>query len=170
MDSIQRIYDMLDWRQPEEIRNEGRVLAHKIKDVSLLYNPKGATPSAWIECWKVLLEKSDDDLTPYITDFLEYIADMNRMGAESVLERLVVFSGEKLKPYYMNAINKSIIRKDINGIIWLGWLSDLLDNKELKSLLSKDVINLLEYCKECDKGENDGLTFDEYIQLKPFEI
>ena len=168
MTTIQRIYAMLDWRQPEEVQKEGQRLAHEIKDLSLLYDPEGATPSAWIECWKILLENSDDDLLPYVADFLVYIGDMNRMGAEIVYKRLRRFSGKKLKPLFMKAVNASIDRKDVNGIIWLGWLSDLLDNKELKAELPEDVINLLEYCRECEKGENEGLTFNEYLELKPF--
>ena len=168
MTDIEKIYDMLDWKQPEKIQKEGRKLAREIKDLSLLYDPEGATPSAWIECWKILLEKSDDDILPYTADFLKYISDLNRMGAEIVFDRLKSFSGKKLKPLFIKAVNSAIDRKNVTGIIWLGWLSGLLDNKELKAELPEDVINLLEYCRECEKGEDEGLTFEEYLELNPF--
>ena len=54
-------------------------------------------PSAWECCAQVLCKKSDMVLEPYLSGPLEWLQDLNWPGALIILERLKIFSGEKLK-------------------------------------------------------------------------
>ena len=171
MENIATIYKMLDWRQPENVQKEGRRLAREIKDLSLLYNPVGATPSAFMACWEVLCEKSDDDLLPFLEDFLEYIIDSNRIASDAVTSRLMSFSGDLLYPYYIKAVNSAISRKDIYGLVWIGALAELLDNTELKAKLRPDLVErLMLFYKQYEWDEDDDTLYNEYLKMSPISF
>ena len=168
MEDVKKVYKMLDWKQPKEVQEEGRRLARNITDLSLLYDPVGASPYAFMVCWKILCEKEDDDLLQYLDDFLVYIKDANRMASDVVLSRLLVFSGNKLYPYYMKAVNSAIGRKDEYGFVWIGALAELLDNRDLKAILYPDLIERLKlFYKqyEWDERDDGDTLYLEYLKL-----
>lgn len=93
---INQIYKMLDWRNPNEIQLEGIRMAREINDLSLLIQPP-ASPSVWEWCAKILYEKTDAELEPYLDGLLGWLQDLNWPGALIILDRLKIFSGKKLK-------------------------------------------------------------------------
>lgn len=143
MSDIQKIYEMLNWENADEIRAKGFRLAKKIEDLSLLILPPAA-PSVWECCAQVLFEKPDIVLEPYLNSLLDWLQDLNWPGALIILDRLKAFSGEKLKgPFidrvaYVNNLNTE------EGLMWLDYLSELLDNEELKAVLPKPIIEKLQ--------------------------
>lgn len=142
MPDINKIYKMLSWKNSLAVQLEGIRLAREIYDLSLLIQPP-ADPSVWEQCAKVLCEKTDVELEPYLDELLEWLQDLNWPGALTIVERLKIFSGEKLKQPLENAIIKSNKMYSDEGLMWRDYLSELLDNSELVSALPKEILNLL---------------------------
>lgn len=142
MPDINKIYEMLNWRNSPAVQSEGIRLVREINDLSLLIQPP-ADPSVWEHCAKVLCEKSDAELEPYLDGLLEWLQDLNWPGAMTIVERLKTFSGEKLKKPLENAIIKSNKMSDNEGLMWQDYLSELLDNSVLVSNLSEEMLTLL---------------------------
>lgn len=142
MPDINKIYEMLNWRNSPAVQLEGIRLVREINDLSLLIQPP-ADPSVWEHCAKVLCEKSDAELEPYLDGLLEWLQDLNWPGAMTIVERLKTFSGEKLKKPLESAIIKSNKMSDNEGLMWQDYLSELLDNSVLVSNLSEEMLTLL---------------------------
>ena len=143
MNDIQNIYKMLNWENTDETRAEGFRLAKKIEDLSLLILPP-ASPSVWECCAQVLCEKSDIVLEPYLDSLLEWLQDLNWPGALIILDRLKKFSGKRLKKPFMDRFAYANNLNNEEGLVWLDYLSELLDNEELKAVLPKPIIEKLQ--------------------------
>ena len=143
MNDIQNIYKMLNWENNNEIQAEGFSLAKEIEDLSLLILPPAA-PSVWECCAQVLSEKTDTVLEPYLDSILEWLQDLNWPGALIILDRLKVFSGKKLKKPFIDRFTYARNLNNEEGLMWLDYLSELLDNEELKAELPKPIIEMLQ--------------------------
>ena len=144
MDRVNQIYQMLDYKNSIDIQEKGKQLARKITDLSLLITPP-ASPSVWEQCAIILSEKSDDELVPYLTSILQWLYDLNWPGALTILNRLKKFSGKQLKKSFIDSVVRAINSHDEEeGMMWLDYLSELLDNKELKKELPEEILNILE--------------------------
>ena len=155
MSDIQKIYKMLNWKNTDEIRQKGFCLAKEIEDLSLLIFPP-ADSSVLVCCAQVLCEKSDTVLEPYLDKLLEWLQDLNWPGALKILDRLKVFSGEKLKKPFIDRYTYAKNLNNEEGLMWLDNLSELLDNKELKELLPKPIAEELQ-----KHYQNCGYWYDE---------
>lgn len=142
MTDIAMVYQMLNWKAPFAIQAQGKELARKVKDLSLLIQPP-AEPSVWEQCAAILSEKTDTQLEPYLTELLQWLQDLNWPGAVTIAERLKTLSGEKLKKPFEDAVIQSKKMDRHEGSMWQDYLSELLDNRELVPLLSDDVTVLL---------------------------
>ena len=91
MSDINKIYMMLNWKNPIDTQLEGIRLASQINNLSLLIQPP-AEPSVWEQCAKILFQKKDSELKPYLTDLLEWLQDLNWPGAIFIYDRLLKFS------------------------------------------------------------------------------
>lgn len=143
MNNINNVYKMLNWKSSPEIRLEGIRLAKEISDLSLLITPP-ADSSVWECCAQILNEKSDLILEPYLNKLLEWLQDLNWPGALVILERLKSFSGEKLMNPFIDCCNRAINSDNEEGLMWLRYLSELLDNEYLKAKLPKEIIDKLQ--------------------------
>lgn len=143
MYDINEIYRMLNWENADEIRAKGFCLAKDIEDLSLLILPPAA-PSVWECCAQVLCEKPDIVLEPYLNSLLDWLQDLNWPGALIILDRLKVFSGEKLKKPFIDRFAYANNLNNEEGLMWLDYLSELLDNEELKAVLPKPIIEKLQ--------------------------
>ena len=139
MNKIDEIYSMLDWNKPLYIQEMGRKLALYSNNISDFLQP--LTPmynkNIWENCAKVLSEKTDDVLEPYLKELLEWLQDINWPGALIIFERLKVFSGNKLKKPFLDSLTIATNIKNEEGVMWVYYLSKLLENDELKSELLK---------------------------------
>ena len=142
MDNIQNIYDLLNWRNNKEKRSEGIRLAKNIKDLSLLITPP-APPSVWECCADILFEKTDSELEPYLLGLLEWLQDLNWPGAQTILDRLLLLNGGLLYVPFLQCFHNAHEQMGDEGLRWLDYLSELLDNKLLKSHLPDDVLRIL---------------------------
>lgn len=143
MDDIQEIYRMLNWEEPEEIRTKGICLAKEIEDLSLLILPPAA-PSVWECCARILSEKNDLALAPYLARLLDWLRDLNWPGASIILDRLKKFPGEQLKEPFIAQLAQAKSLDNDEGQMWLDYLSELLDNEDLKAVLPKPIIEDLQ--------------------------
>ena len=77
----------MDWQNDEALQKSGRALAEKLVDLSPLIMPIGKK-SIWENCARVIAEKSDHVLRPYLFRLLIWLQDMNWPGAFIIAERL----------------------------------------------------------------------------------
>lgn len=146
MYDINEIYKMLNWQSRFGDQLQGIKLARNLDDLSLLILPcaKGESKGIWENCARALYEISDDRLEKYLPSLLEWLQDLNWPGALIILDRLKVFSGKKLKKPFMDRFTYARNLNNEEGLMWLDYLSELLDNKELKVELPKPIIEELQ--------------------------
>ena len=142
---INMIYQMLHWQNSENIQRKGIELAKKLTDLSPLILPiYEGSQSIWDNCAKALSELSDDRLEKYLPLLLEWLQDLNWPGALTILERFIIFSGEKLKNPFIKQVKYAISLNSEEGLRWLDYLSELLDNQELKQLLPNEILKIVQ--------------------------
>lgn len=90
MVDITEIMDMLDWHMPYEIQSKGIFLARDTETIIPFIQP--LTPkhnkNVWGNCARIIAERSDEELKPYLVELLEWLQDMNWPGALCILNRL----------------------------------------------------------------------------------
>ena len=141
-ENIKIIYNMLKWKNTPETIEEGKRLAREVKDLSLLIMP-ASEPSVWEYCADILSEKDEAELSPYLDSLFNWISDLNLPGAMTILERLVKFDGEKLKDAFVASYNKAAEIDGYEGLCRLDYLSDFLDNADLRNILPDDIACVL---------------------------
>lgn len=142
MKDINEIYNMLKWENSPKIQSEGIKAAKKITNLSLLIQPM-TNMTVWEPCAKILSEKSDEELEPYLSELLEWLQDLNWTGATIIELRLKTFSGKKLKLPLEVAIDKAKKMQNFDGLKWLYGMSGLIENDELRTCLSDENVLLL---------------------------
>lgn len=134
--SIDKLFEMLNWNCDEKTQAQGRTLASQINDLSLFLQPMAfGSKAVWDNCARILAEKTDNVLEPYLVHLLEWLQDINWPGAFIILDRLKIFSSEMIKEPLQFSVRQAINKQD-NA--WLDYLSELLDNPELSKALTKD--------------------------------
>ena len=89
MDKIDRamLLKMMDDDQDQETQNQAVDLAKKDENIEFWIQPDGYKYS-WDNCARVIIEKKDKELAPYMSLLLKWLQDLNWPGALLVLERL----------------------------------------------------------------------------------
>ena len=145
MTELNDIYRMLDSRSEQEEQLYGIALAQKIEDLSVLILPfaNGESKGLWENCAKALCALSDERLEKYLPAIFEWLQDLTWPGSLIILERLKNFSGQKMKTPFIERFSYVSSLKSEEGLIWMDYLSELLDNEELRALLPKFVLDKL---------------------------
>lgn len=143
MYNIDEIMLMLDWNNSAEEQDKGLRLAANIKSINVFMQPlhPGCNKNVWGNCAKILCEKPDYLLSPYLMQLLEWIEDLNWPGALNILDRLKNYADIKSLCFAVNESTKKAVA--LNNQIWLGNLCELLDNENLKVKLSGDTLDEL---------------------------
>lgn len=137
--------NMLNWNNDTLTQEQGISLANRIKDLSVFLQPTDfGSKAVWDNCAKILAKKTDDELEPYLVNLLEWLQDINWPGAFVIMNRLKAFSGEKLKSPFLKFVDNAIQLNNEEGLMWLDYLSELLDNEGLKAELPKETLEILE--------------------------
>ena len=112
---------MLHWQNSENIQRKGIELAKKLTDLRPLILPiYEGSQSIWDNCAKALSELSDDRLEKYLPLLLEWLQDLNWPGALTILERFIIFSGEKLKNPFIKQVKYAIsLNSEYSAYVWL---------------------------------------------------
>ena len=136
---------MLHWDNDEALQQKGLSLARMENNLQPFMQPLDyGSKTVWDNCAKILAEKTDDELEPYLANLLEWLQDINWPGAFAIMKRLKVFSGEKLRDPYIKFVDNAIKLNNEEGFMWLDYLSELLDNENLKKELPIEVLNTLQ--------------------------
>ena len=147
MKNVSEIFDMLDWNNDDEVQQQGICYARQLDDISLFLQPRSTlhNKNVWENCAKILAEKSDHELEPFLPQLLKWIKDLNWPGAQEILERLERFEGCEA---YIEAVESSVNTALANEkLAWLSNLAELLSNEHLRSNLSSSVTFILEQYK-----------------------
>lgn len=141
---IDEIMNMLDWNNDISIQKEGLLFASQIENLDIFIQPnKFGNKAVWENCAEILSQKSDKQLEPYLINLLEWLQDINWPGALIILNRLKCYKGKALKPCLEYVINKTADTDNESDFMWLDYLSELLDNRDLISSLSKRHLSIL---------------------------
>ena len=97
MINIDEIYDLFIWdshHTPEKYGCREQRGLELAKNIQYLYPfiqpilPNGKSKSIWEPCAKVIADRSDEELVPYLPLLFEWLQDLNWPGAEIILDRL----------------------------------------------------------------------------------
>ena len=90
MYSIDDIMDMLDWNRSIEDQEKGIELARSIKSINVFIQPldPNHNKNVWENCAKILFERSDEELKPYLISLFEWLQDLTCPGAMIIFDRL----------------------------------------------------------------------------------
>lgn len=122
MYSIDRIFEMLYRDNDEETQRLGIEEAKKIKYLSVLIQPI-ESESIWENCAKVLADKSDAELCPYLPSLLEWTKLLCLPGAQLIYDRLTELSKKDIKNPLSECLSLAEARGD------KPWEEALLDFK-----------------------------------------
>ncbi|CDE90003.1 putative uncharacterized protein [Clostridium sp. CAG:389] len=133
MYNIDEIMDMLDCNNSVETQEKGIELAKNVKCINVFILPEHleCSKNVWENCAKILANRTDKELQPYLIDILLWIEDMNWPGAIIIDDRLKKFHDMKMLSF---AIKECVKRaSETDNHIWLENLSELMDdNAKLK--------------------------------------
>ena len=130
MTNIDEIYDLFTWdntytsEEYNQREHQGLELAKGAKYLFPFlqpFIPNWESKSVWEPCAKVIADRSDEELEPYLPFLFEWLQDLNWPGSEIILERLAkmpkALTEETLK------YSKYKAEKDKDEM-WLVWLKE----------------------------------------------
>lgn len=89
MVNIDYIMGLLDWNNSEKDQLLGIKLAQDVKCTNAFLQPGPPYGKRiWDNCAKILSEKTDEELSPYLIELFEWLQDLNWPGAFCILDRL----------------------------------------------------------------------------------
>ena len=140
---IDELFDMLSWNSDEDTQKKGIELAKDVKCYSIFLQPYGLEhgKDIWENCAKILCSYPDEILQYCTLKMLEWVEDINWPGAEFILSRLIKFTDTSLLSLFMVSCVKEALVCDRQE--WLGNMSALLENENLKPNLPRDIYNVL---------------------------
>lgn len=115
---LNKIMDMLDWWQSEEIQKKGIELAHEVKCINTFILPMDAdyNKNVWENCAKILANRSDEALKPYLSHLFEWLQDLTWPGTFIIIERLKRY--ERDSTFYFTLEKVMKIAKVVNEGMW----------------------------------------------------
>ena len=93
--------DLLDWNNSIEKQEQGIALAKDVKCINVFLQPcsKNYNKNVWDNCAKILSARSNEELSPYMIELMEWLQDMNWPGAFCIFDRLKEMVNEQLFQY-----------------------------------------------------------------------
>lgn len=169
MYSIDKIMQMLDSsyekNNSEEVQNKGIELGKEVKFFDIFFQPKYPSGKmVWENCAKIICDKTNEELEPYLDKMFEWVEDLNWPGALLIFERLVDMAGsgkyEKCKNDFIQ--NQKILGCDYVIDTFLEYESYFINRK--KKVLTNPkvqqnnydlVIDIDEIIKMLDKNNSE---------------
>lgn len=98
MIDIDYIMGLLDWNKSIADQAEGIKMAENIENINVFLQPcsKNYNKNVWDNCAKFLSARSNEELSPYMIELMEWLQDMNWPGAFCIFERLKGMVNEQL--------------------------------------------------------------------------
>jgi len=134
------IYRMLDENESLEIQKQGIELARGMQEIDKFVLPISSkySKNVWLNCAKILEEKTDQELSPHLPKLLEWLQDLNWPGTFIIIDRLKRFNGQLLLNPFIEAVKKAC-GKNSEDQEWANYLSFLIENQELAMLLPNEI-------------------------------
>lgn len=101
MVNIDYIMDLLDWNNSIERQEQGIEMAKDVKCINVFLQPGSRYygKNVWDNCAKILSARSNEELSPYMIELMEWLQDMNWPGAFCIFDRLKGMVNEQLFQY-----------------------------------------------------------------------
>ena len=104
MVNIDYIMELIDWNNSIEEQALGIRLARDVKCINAFLQPQSPYgKNGWDNCAKILSERTNEELAPYLIELMEWLQDMNWPGAFCILDRLKKMTGDSLFEYLYNS-------------------------------------------------------------------
>lgn len=134
------IYRMLDENQSLEIQEQGRKIAKEMPEINKFILPISPeySKNVWLNCAKIIDEKTDQELLPYLSEVLEWLQDLNWPGTFIIIERLKRFDGRLLLKPFVETMEKACEKKS-GDQEWANYLAVLIENQGLAELLPNEI-------------------------------
>lgn len=96
MMNVDEIICLLDWNKSLDEQAEGIKMAKQVENINVFLQPcpKNYNKNVWDNCAKVLSERTDKELSPYLVELLEWLQDLNWPGAFCIFDRLQKYADE----------------------------------------------------------------------------
>ena len=122
---INEIMDMLDWNNSIHIQEKGCELAKRIKCINVFLQPNDCyyNKNVWENCAKILSQRTDEELSYYLTELFNWLKDMTWPGASIIYDRLKRYKKDEIFDTYYNLILKKA--KLLQDDIWYNELYSL---------------------------------------------
>ena len=93
MIGIDELLDMLDWNNDPIVQAKGIELAREVKTTNPFVMPMDSQykDNVWENCAKIINERSDEQIRPYLDSLFEWMGDLTTPGALIIWERLLKF-------------------------------------------------------------------------------
>lgn len=145
MCNIDEIMDMLDGNNSEAIQQKGIELAKNIKNINVFLQPAYLGKLVWENCAKILADRSDMDLQPYLPQLLEWLQDLTWPGTLIILERLKIYDEMEMLVFNVECcVKKAVACGTWEDLLLLDHISELLDNEKLKAALPRKISEILQ--------------------------
>lgn len=151
---IDELFEMLSWDS-----DEGAEKGKNVKHLSIFIRKTGK--DTWENCAKILVEKSDEALKPYLLSLLEWLEDANWPGFILIYNRIKSMLAELIKSEYSYTINKA---KKLKSKNWIINLAGLARNKELYESLERKERKIIKKVFHKEKDWMEVLDDWNYVQ------
>ena len=138
---VNQLFGML-LSDDEEVQKEGVELAGDIKDLSIFILPTEGK-KLWENCARVLTNKTDEELEPYLFPIFDWFRDANWPGFMTIYERLKKMPARMIVCAYRFAITMAQETQRDESRMWLTYLAGLIVNRGLLELLPLDQQELM---------------------------
>lgn len=137
MDKIDRamLLKMMDDDQDQETQNQAVDLAKKDENIEFWIQPDGYKYS-WDNCARVIIEKKDKELAPYMSLLLKWLQDLNWPAS------LTAFSKSLIMNLGSTCFKRSKTSNEAtqnNDLAWIEFLSELTESKTILEGLDENV-------------------------------
>ena len=167
MVDVDYIMSLIDWNNSMENQIKGIELARNVRCINVFLQPcdKNNNKNVWDNCAKIIAERSDEELEPYLYEMFKWLQDMNWPGADCVFDRLKEYEDKKWFEYILKkCINEA---KLLHDYIWFETLIEIgklqgLDYSE--SQMDIDYIMYLLNCQNDEDEQNKGISLAKKIK------
>lgn len=114
MVDVDYIMDLIDWNKDISEQSVGIKLAQNVQSINVFLQPcnKKYNKNVWENCAEILSERSDEELSPYLTELLKWLQDMNWPGAFCILDRLKRYKDDRWFKYSYDGCFKCAVALD----------------------------------------------------------
>ena len=115
MIDIDYIMDLMDWNRSENDQAKGLELAKNVQNFNVFLQPcsKKHNINVWDNCAKIISQKTDEELIPYLTKLFEWLQDLNWPGALIILDRLNHYRDSvAFNPPYNECMKRAVLLED----------------------------------------------------------